>query len=98
MNKLNQIIRVAILCFFIFAPMFSIFPIFSGNIQTDEEQVIENSESLDLRTSDVAGTDLYAEQISAYIAGSESIIRQSLFDRSHFECDFIHPVFFAFLF
>ncbi len=38
-----------------------------------------NSEFNDLRISDVAGTDFYAEQISAYIAGSESIIRQSLF-------------------
>ncbi|MHA2007297.1 MAG: hypothetical protein ACXABO_14755 [Promethearchaeota archaeon] len=32
-----------------------------------------------LRFSDIAGTDLYAEQINAYIAGNKSIIKQSLF-------------------
>ena len=32
-----------------------------------------------LRVSDIAGTDLYAEQIKAYVAGNKSIIKQSLF-------------------
>ncbi|MFW9878703.1 MAG: hypothetical protein ACFFG0_36960, partial [Candidatus Thorarchaeota archaeon] len=45
--------------------------------------VEENEMDLDevdfLRFSDIAGTDLYAEQIKAYIAGNKSIIKQSLF-------------------
>ncbi len=32
-----------------------------------------------LRTSDIAGSDLYAEKIHTYVAGNKSIIKQSLF-------------------
>jgi len=32
-----------------------------------------------LKSSDIAGSDLYAEQINAYVAGNKSIIKQSLF-------------------
>ncbi|MHA2398401.1 MAG: hypothetical protein ACXADU_05880 [Promethearchaeota archaeon] len=37
------------------------------------------SEEEFLKFSDIAGSDLYAEQINAYVAGDKSIIRQSLF-------------------
>ena len=37
------------------------------------------SEDNALKTADVAGTDLYAEKINAFIAGNKSIIKQSLF-------------------
>jgi len=33
----------------------------------------------ELRSSDIAGSDLYAEKIRAYVAGDKSIIKQSLF-------------------
>ncbi|MFX1277758.1 MAG: hypothetical protein ACFFAT_22290, partial [Promethearchaeota archaeon] len=33
----------------------------------------------DLKISDVAGSDLYAEKINAYVAGNKSLIKQSLF-------------------
>jgi uncharacterized repeat protein (TIGR01451 family) len=32
-----------------------------------------------MHTSDIAGSDLYAEQINAFIAGNKSVIKQSLF-------------------
>ncbi len=37
------------------------------------------SENNALKTADVAGTDLYAEKINAFVAGNKSIIKQSLF-------------------
>ncbi len=37
------------------------------------------SEDNALKTADVAGTDLYAEKINAFVAGNKSIIKQSLF-------------------
>lgn len=36
-------------------------------------------EEITLKDSDVAGTDLYAEKINAYVAGNQSVIKQSLF-------------------
>ncbi len=39
----------------------------------------QNDEENTLTTSDIAGSDLYAEQINAYVAGNKSIIKQSLF-------------------
>ncbi|MFX1574566.1 MAG: BatD family protein [Promethearchaeota archaeon] len=44
------------------------------NINNDEPYEKNN-----LKTSDIAGTDLYAEQINAYVAGNKSLIKQSLF-------------------
>ncbi|MEJ2295435.1 MAG: hypothetical protein P8Y23_11805, partial [Candidatus Lokiarchaeota archaeon] len=38
-----------------------------------------NLENHFLSTNDVAGTDLYAENIEAYVVGNKSIIKQSLF-------------------
>ncbi|NVM43638.1 MAG: hypothetical protein HWN79_01885 [Candidatus Lokiarchaeota archaeon] len=37
------------------------------------------SESSSIHSSDIAGSDLYAEQINAFVAGNKSIIKQSLF-------------------
>ena len=40
----------------------------------------ENQTTLEsIHSSDIAGTDLYAEKINAYVAGNKSIIKQSLF-------------------
>ena len=53
--------------------------------------------SHDLKNSDVAGSELYSEQISAYVAGAKSIIQQSLFtnDSNIFpNMDFNDPAFF----
>ncbi len=46
----------------------------SLNINNNEAYEMNN-----LKTSDIAGTDLYAEQINAYVAGNKSLIKQSLF-------------------
>ncbi|MFX1495956.1 MAG: hypothetical protein ACFFBH_00370 [Promethearchaeota archaeon] len=49
-------------------------------IAIDYEQVSEDiQEDINLKDSDVAGTDLYAEKINAYVAGNQSVIKQSLF-------------------
>ncbi|MFX0038493.1 MAG: hypothetical protein ACFFCY_03005 [Promethearchaeota archaeon] len=43
-----------------------------------EKEVIESWDNK-LKISDVAGSDLYAEKINAFVAGNKSIIKQSLF-------------------
>ncbi|MFX1353542.1 MAG: hypothetical protein ACFFGP_06245 [Promethearchaeota archaeon] len=49
-------------------------------ISTNHEQNSEDSqENIGLKSSDVAGTDLYAEKINAFVAGNQSVIKQSLF-------------------
>ncbi|MFX0142880.1 MAG: hypothetical protein ACFE9C_02285 [Candidatus Hodarchaeota archaeon] len=48
------------------------------NVDEKEEKVIESRVN-NLHTSDVAGSDLYAEKINAFVAGNKSIIKQSLF-------------------
>lgn len=55
--------------------------LFNGNhlVGDNSGKNIPESENQNLQTSDVAGMELYAEQISAYVASSKSIIRQSLF-------------------
>ncbi len=47
----------------------------------DKDDMMNYQERADsnLKSSDIAGTDLYAEQINAYVAGNNSIIQQSLF-------------------
>ncbi|MFO8018690.1 MAG: CARDB domain-containing protein [Promethearchaeia archaeon] len=66
-------------------PLFSVLPLMVGSDNTDISENESQSEnksqdnSNKLQTSDVAGSDLYAEQISAYVAGAKSMIRQSLF-------------------
>ena len=46
-------------------------------INESKSEVKEDIEELKL--SDIAGTDLYSENIDAYVAGNKSIIKQSLF-------------------
>ncbi|MFW9949634.1 MAG: hypothetical protein ACFFKA_05860, partial [Candidatus Thorarchaeota archaeon] len=38
-----------------------------------------NAKSSSIQNSDIAGSDLYAEQINAFVAGNKSVIKQSLF-------------------
>ncbi|TFG18288.1 MAG: hypothetical protein EU531_00520 [Promethearchaeota archaeon] len=62
--------------FVIIVSLFSIsIPPHASLNQKDEDQ----SGTEFLATSDVAGTDLYAENIDVYVAGNKSIIKQSLF-------------------
>jgi len=75
MKKINKLIQWSLIVFLIAAPYLSMFSFNSADYTLLEEGL----DNLDAKSSDVAGTDLYAEQISAYVAGSKSIIRQSMF-------------------
>ena len=46
---------------------------------SEEERGITKSEGAFIKTSDIAGSDLYAENINVFVAGNKSIIKQSLF-------------------
>ncbi|MHA1688689.1 MAG: hypothetical protein ACTSUN_05035 [Promethearchaeota archaeon] len=70
----SLIILIGLSSFLHFLPLSG--QILSENLTNDEE----NKDDKKLpRSSDVAGSDLYAEQINAYVAGNKSIIQQSLF-------------------
>ena len=44
----------------------------------EQSEIEEQFSSInELRSSDIAGSDLYAEMIHAYVAGDKSIIKQS---------------------
>ncbi len=76
-RKLVGIFNFILLIVLVGTPLVAIF-----STNSDNEIAIKKydlNDSITIRGSDVAGTDLYAEQISAYVAGSKSIIRQSLF-------------------
>ena len=79
MKKHKKIFLITVVFISIFNQLLVFLPILSGNL-TDKinKESNFNLEKTPL-SSDIAGTDLYSEQISAYVAGSESIIRQSLF-------------------
>ncbi|MBY9002621.1 MAG: hypothetical protein KGD73_01495 [Candidatus Lokiarchaeota archaeon] len=52
----------------------------SFNIDDPIKNESQNEEDIkELKLSDIAGTDLYSENIDAYVAGNKSIIKQSLF-------------------
>jgi len=75
MIKFKKIILCFIVFSFIVSPILAILNdshVYNANIGF-KDNIIE------LETSDIAGTDLYAEQISAQVAGNKSIITQSLF-------------------
>jgi hypothetical protein len=61
---------------------FIIFPIYdninSQDVVVDYEKQ-SNIQDNFLEISDIAGTDLYAEQINALVAGNKSVVKQSLF-------------------
>ena len=58
--------------------MVFLLPIDHGLYQSKEDNLIE-TEKNDLKSSDIAGSDLYAESINVFVAGNKSIIKQSLF-------------------
>ncbi|MFW9988961.1 MAG: hypothetical protein ACFFC3_09920, partial [Candidatus Odinarchaeota archaeon] len=55
--------------------------LYHSNKESYSEQEMEEAEVEGniIRTSDIAGSDLYAESINAFVAGNKSIIKQSLF-------------------
>ncbi|MHA1509323.1 MAG: hypothetical protein ACTSO6_11535, partial [Promethearchaeota archaeon] len=61
---------------FIFLPIYENFS--SQEFVVDYEEQSNFQENF-LKMSDIAGTDLYTEQINALVAGNKSVIKQSLF-------------------
>ncbi|MFX0075265.1 MAG: hypothetical protein ACFE96_07480, partial [Candidatus Hermodarchaeota archaeon] len=86
--KCKKLIIVSVIILNFFSPVVhsyfnieELFPLAENN---------KNSETSSLNSSDIAGSDLYAEQINAFVAGNKSLIRQSLFTNdtsilSHFD-------------
>jgi uncharacterized repeat protein (TIGR01451 family) len=81
MKKIKNLSRF-VFCFIIFLTPIYLhlvenslrFSFFQDNLITTQ-----NEKELILKTSDIAGSDLYAEQINVYVASNKSIIKQSLF-------------------
>ena len=78
MNRTKKCITIILIMISLIGPFYLKFykNLRNNNFEIKEE-IIENDNSL--RLADIAGTDLYAEQIQAYVAGNKSIIKQSLF-------------------
>ena len=75
----NKLIVLGILLSMIFlTPLNLVLENNLRNLDNEEINALE-SEDDNLNLSDVAGSDLYAEKINAFIAGNKSIIKQSLF-------------------
>ncbi|MFW9940254.1 MAG: hypothetical protein ACFFFT_04385 [Candidatus Thorarchaeota archaeon] len=78
MKKTRSTIRVFIIIITLISPFYLNLNKNHQNFCFKEDKArIEEFDTL--RVSDIAGTDLYAEQIRAYVAGNKSIIKQSLF-------------------
>lgn len=74
MKTLKQSIKILLILIILISPLYfniKLIRLGSKGINKDKNDF--------LRSSDIAGTDLYAEQIKAYVAGNKSIIKQSLF-------------------
>jgi len=59
-------------------PIVSVIDIDNKNVFTEQDYVSQLNEVY-LKSSDIAGSDLYAEKINVFVAGNKSIIKQSLF-------------------
>lgn len=78
MKKIRSTIRVIVIVITLISPFYLSLNKYFQNFSFEESEM-EVDEIDILRVSDIAGTDLYAEQIRAYIAGNKSVIKQSLF-------------------
>ncbi|MFX1462178.1 MAG: hypothetical protein ACFFBF_03925 [Promethearchaeota archaeon] len=77
--RINKIIIIYILLFMAFlTPLITIIDYSKKNIFIEETNVLEINKN-HLKSSDIAGSDLYSESIDAFVAGNKSIIKQSLF-------------------
>lgn len=72
--------KLTIVCIFIlslFSPAVHSFFSVKDFVPITEDENLSGTSSL--QSSDIAGSDLYAEQINAFVAGDKSLIKQSLF-------------------
>ncbi len=77
--KIKGLMIIFILFILVFlTPLASVIDNNNSNNITEKENKSQLSEDK-LKSSDIAGSDLYAEKIDAFVAGNKSIIKQSLF-------------------
>jgi len=76
MRRFNKIIVFVLILSFLSTPLYINFKekIIAPKIENDKYFKWDL-----INPSDIAGTDLYAEQINAFVAGNKSVIKQSLF-------------------
>ena len=74
MKTLKRSIEILLILIILISPLY-----FNINIIKLTSKGIDEEKNDFLRSTDIAGTDLYAEQIKVYVAGNKSIIKQSLF-------------------
>ena len=81
MRRLKKIINTIFFFIIFFNPVY--FQLMGNSLGFSflKDNVImnQNDEKDMLKSSDIAGLDLYAEKINAYVAGNKSVIKQSLF-------------------
>ena len=79
MKKNNLLVFFILILMVFLSPLSLIF--FQNDNETFslDERSITETEGNFIKTSDIAGSDLYAESINAFVAGNKSIIKQSLF-------------------
>ncbi len=74
-----KLLIISILLFLIFlTPLNSFLEKSIRYKEIEQENLIDTNKTL-IKTSDVAGSDLYAENINVFVAGNKSIVKQSLF-------------------
>ncbi len=98
-NKKNRILVFALVILMLNIPNFILFGTVDSyyNNENIADKHFNDDNIQDLKKSDVAGSELYSEQINAYVAGAKSIIQQSLFtnDSNIFpNMDFNDPAFY----
>lgn len=74
MKTLNKSIKILLILIILIIPIY-----FNINLIKLKSKGLNEDKNDFLRSTDIAGTDLYAEQIEVYVAGNKSIIKQSLF-------------------
>ncbi len=98
-NKKNRLIGSALVILILNINYFILFGTVDSYYNNDNvlDKNFNDNNIQDLKKSDVAGSELYSEQINAYVAGAKSIIQQSLFtnDSNIFpNMDFNDPAFY----
>jgi len=78
MKKIKSTIRDMFIIIILISPFYLSLNKYFQNFSLEESEIATDDTDI-LGVSDIAGTDLYAEQIRVYVAGNKSIIKQSLF-------------------
>ncbi|MFW9823567.1 MAG: hypothetical protein ACFFE4_11555, partial [Candidatus Thorarchaeota archaeon] len=81
MKKMKKIFKVNLLLIIFLTPFYTQLIRNSIGLNSLTNNKLFNQEEVGakVKLSDIAGSDLYAEKINAYVVGNKSIIKQSLF-------------------